>query len=390
MTATKVKRIKFSDEEKFLILEEFTLRKDILVPKNGRYKNTADRQQAWEEIARAVNSLNPLVQRTPKEIHKKWKNMVVDARKELTMEKHPLLRKQPRDRLFQDIFALLHKADGAMPKPSLYDSGSGTEASESPPSTRMPACWAEGLLKPPCLRHLHGDGRNAQPGKNEAPGAGDPNTVASQTDSLRHHLGAALPTTPSREVPFECDREEPPENQERLSGEPCGDDAPWSSLHADKPRRAQLRRTPWPPNQDSGGMLRLGRIHRAPECPWGLASPCKAKCPLSSILEWPYLRSSGSPLSQSSGLSSPSSDGLCSAASDHASAPAADGSPPPQRSCPSPTGGPPRAFWEKQSRLHTEVLELQKETLQLQKEKILLEKEKLLLEIHKLRRELGT
>nr|XP_020670154.1 myb/SANT-like DNA-binding domain-containing protein 4 [Pogona vitticeps] len=123
MTATKVKRIKFSDEEKFLILEEFTLRKDILVPKNGRYKNTADRQQAWEEIARAVNSLNPVVQRTPEEIRKKWKNMVVDAQKELMMEKHPLLRKQPRDQLLRDIFALLHMADGVMPKPSLYDSG---------------------------------------------------------------------------------------------------------------------------------------------------------------------------------------------------------------------------------------------------------------------------
>lgn len=49
-----------------------------------------------------------------------------------------------------------------------------------------------------------------------------------------------------------------------------------------------------------------------------------------------------------------------------------------------------REVSEKQSRLHTEILELQKETLQLQKEKILLEKEKLLLEIIKLRRELGT
>lgn len=59
---------------------------------------------------------------------------------------------------------------------------------------------------------------------------------------------------------------------------------------------------------------------------------------------------------------------------------------PSQRGC----VGPAKELRETHSRLHTEILELQKETLQLQKEKILLEKEKLLLEIVKLRRELDT
>ncbi|XP_072207439.1 uncharacterized protein [Excalfactoria chinensis] len=117
MSAAKPKRIKFSDEEKFLILEEFSLRKDILIPKSGRYRNTQDRQRAWEEIAAAVNALSPVVRRTAEEIRKKWHNMVLDARRELAADKHPLLRQRPQERLFHHIFALFNKP-GPPPAPS--------------------------------------------------------------------------------------------------------------------------------------------------------------------------------------------------------------------------------------------------------------------------------
>lgn len=133
MSAAKPKRIKFSDEEKFLILEEFSLRKDILIPKSGRYRNTQDRQRAWEEIAAAVNALSPVVRRTAEEIRKKWHNMVLDARRELAADKHPLLRQRPQERLFHHIFALFNKP-GPPPAPSF-----GLPAAAPEPLPRGPA-----------------------------------------------------------------------------------------------------------------------------------------------------------------------------------------------------------------------------------------------------------
>lgn len=138
MSAAKPKRIKFSDEEKFLILEEFSLRKDILIPKSGRYRNTQDRQRAWEEIAAAVNALSPVVRRTAEEIRKKWHNMVLDARRELAADKHPLLRQRPQERLFHHIFALFNKA-GPPPAPSFGLPAAAPELlPHGPPPDRFP------------------------------------------------------------------------------------------------------------------------------------------------------------------------------------------------------------------------------------------------------------
>ncbi|XP_075290558.1 uncharacterized protein LOC142362977, partial [Opisthocomus hoazin] len=134
MSAAKSKRIKFSEEEKFLILEEFSLRKDILIPKSGRYKNTVVRQRAWEEIAAAVNSLSPLVQRTPDEIRRKWDNMVLDARRELAVEKHPLLRQRPREKLFRNIFALLNAPGPAPPLPAAVLGARAAGGAPDPPA----------------------------------------------------------------------------------------------------------------------------------------------------------------------------------------------------------------------------------------------------------------
>lgn len=143
MSAAKPKRIKFSDEEKFLILEEFSLRKDILIPKSGRYRNTQDRQRAWEEIAAAVNALSPVVRRTAEEIRKKWHNMVLDARRELAADKHPLLRQRPQERLFHHIFALFNKA-GPPPAPSFGLPAAAPELlPHGPPPDRFPGRRAQ-------------------------------------------------------------------------------------------------------------------------------------------------------------------------------------------------------------------------------------------------------
>ncbi|XP_032864091.2 uncharacterized protein LOC116965359 [Tyto alba] len=164
MSAGKSKRIKFSEEEKFLILEEFSLRKDILIPKSGRYKNTLDRQRAWEEIAAAVNNLSPLVQRTPDEIRKKWHNMVLDARRELAVEKHPLLRQRPQERLFHNIFALFNKPSPGLPDPLLSASTLRARTDSSPP----------GMLEAAPDLLLHGQSSAAASGHGPALPGGEP------------------------------------------------------------------------------------------------------------------------------------------------------------------------------------------------------------------------
>lgn len=126
----KLKCVKFSEEGKFLILDEFSLRKDTLIPKSGRYKNTPAWRRAWEEIA-ATNSLGPLVQRTPDEIRKKWHNMVIDAHRELALEKHPLLHQRPQEKLFH-IFAFFNKPGLGLP--DLLLSATAFRAASGPPA----------------------------------------------------------------------------------------------------------------------------------------------------------------------------------------------------------------------------------------------------------------
>ncbi|XP_032991993.1 uncharacterized protein LOC117039062 [Lacerta agilis] len=378
MATAKAKRIKFSDEEKFLILEGFALRKDILIPKSGRYSNTAARQRAWEEIAAAVNSLNPLIQRTPQEILKKWKNMVVDARKGLSVEKHPLLQKQPRERLFRDIVALLNKTDTALPRRLLCRPGSRAESPGSPRGDASATIRAEVLSGSPCLSYLRSDSHYRQPCRIEAPGNPKANGGSPQADLPRQDFASLSQSREGLERRAEGARE----REEKTSAEPCKGVSLSYVHHSDQPHCAQIPRMLLPRRGESG----RSSVCRMPEpstCPSDLPLACKLECPLSPELECPCLGAACIPLIQSSGIGS--SKATPSALDDHA-----EDLHPSQKGCSTLTRGPFRELLERQSQLQTEVLELQKETLQLQKEKIVLEKEKLLLEILKLRRELGT
>ncbi|XP_074743033.1 uncharacterized protein LOC141951115 [Strix uralensis] len=360
MSAAKSKRIKFSEEEKFLILEEFSLRKDILIPKSGRYKHTLDRQRAWEEIAAAVNNLSPLVQRTPDEIRKKWHNMVLDARRELAVEKHPLLRQRPQERLFHNIFALFNKPSPGLPDPLLSASPLRARADGSP----------LGVLEAAPDLLLHGQSSTASPGHDPLCPTGTPPAPGPAPESL---LGAAagepnskenlLPAGPQASVE---ERLTPPDTAPATPSLPTAGVLPAA---APCPASVQI--------QGAAGMAPVP-LAGSPETPM----PVRIKAPLSPMLVSPCLSAMASPAMQSRGTASPSPPAP--EENGHPSAP--EGSQPGLGGCVGTAG----ERWEKQSRLQTEILELQKETLQLQKEKILLEKEKLFLEIIKLRRELGT
>nr|XP_034955080.1 uncharacterized protein LOC118076431 [Zootoca vivipara]XP_034955081.1 uncharacterized protein LOC118076431 [Zootoca vivipara] len=380
MATAKVKRIKFSDEEKFLILEGFALRKDILIPKSGRYSNTAAHQRAWEEIAAAVNSLNPLIQRTPQEILKKWKNMVVDARKGLRMEKHPLLQRQPRERLFRDIIALLNKTDTTIPKPLLYGPDLRAESPSSSRGDASPTIRAEVLSGSPCLLYLSSDSHYRQPCRIEASANPKANGGSPQADLLRQNFASLSQSGEGLEQRAEGARE----REEETLVEPCKGVSLSYVHHSDQPHCAQIPRVLLPQGGESG-QSRVCRMPETSTCPSDFPLSCKLECPLSPELDCPCLGAACSPLIQSRGIGNSGAKGTPSALNDHA-----EDLHPGQKGCSTPAGGPPRELLERQSQLQTEVLELQKETLQLQKEKILLEKEKLLLEILKLRRELGT
>ncbi|XP_067396016.1 myb-related transcription factor, partner of profilin-like [Emydura macquarii macquarii] len=392
MTTAKPKRLKFSEEEKFIILEEFSLRKDILIPKSGRYKNTMDRQRAWEEITAAVNSLSPLVQRTPDEIRKKWHNMVIDARKELTTVKHPLLRQRPQERLFHNIFALFNKTGPELAEPLLPGSAFRTKPASGPARITVPVCAAGVILEPSSdLFHSQNDG--LQP--NQRHELLCKREVLLDTDR-EMAAGTASPGNSLIQAPGEPQPCEDTDSKEDLClGEPQksvekkllgpSKDPPLTCAPGAETPPVPIHRTtsPLSPGPE---VLAPGRtpvpLNSSPD----FALTYKIKSPLSPVLEWPCLGVTSSPVTQSSRTDSPSSEGIHAAMDDNASASVTEDSLLGRRGC----VGPAKELWEKHSQLHTEILELQKETLQLQKEKILLEKEKLLLEIVKLRRELDT
>ncbi|XP_043855154.1 uncharacterized protein LOC122751964 [Dromiciops gliroides] len=391
MMTTKPKRIKFSEEEKIVILEEFSLRKDILIPKTGRYRNTMDRQQAWEEITMAVNSLNPLVQRTPEEVRKKWKNMIIDARKELATAKHPFLRRRPQERLFHNIFALFNKTGSEVPEP-LYPAGPGFRT-KGPPSPAGPACKVEGFLDPVPSLVLRPQGGGIEPSQ-EREGLCQIE-VGRKLDSWPEVTGKSLlPAPVDAQARFKEDAltEDTSTYEEKRLLDPLKD----LPLHCEPMPQVHPAVAPGPASPDGvpGDMPHLCALPVPTSPSPDPALTFKIKCPVSPLLDWPCLGVSTSPVTPSSRTDALGTEGIHTAMDDPVSASVVvtageDLLPGPP---PSAEGLPEKGSEElvKQSRLQTEILELQKETLQLQKEKILLEKEKLVLEIVKLRRELGT
>ncbi|EMP40256.1 Thyroid adenoma-associated protein like protein [Chelonia mydas] len=293
---------------------------------------------------------------------------------------------RPQERLFHNIFALFNKTGPEVAEPLLLGPGFGTKPSSSPAGTAMPLCTAEGMRESSSDLFLHSqnDGlrlsqgnkllcktevlsdtdkemapRTGCPGKSfiHAPGDPQPSDLClggAQESVEKRLLG------PSKDPPLTC--------------------APVAETHP-----VPIHKTTSPPSHGAE-VPAPGRTPVPLNCSPDFALAYKIKCPLSPVLEWPCLGIISSPVTQSSRTDSPSSEGIHTAMDDNASASVTEDSLPSQRGC----VGPAKELRETHSRLHTEILELQKETLQLQKEKILLEKEKLLLEIVKLRRELDT
>ncbi|KAM6052358.1 uncharacterized protein VSU04_011739 isoform 1-T1 [Chlamydotis macqueenii] len=284
MSTAKPRRMKFSEEEKFLILEEFRLRKDILIPENGRYKNTLARRRAWEEIAAAVNSLSPLVRRSPEEIRRKWHNMVDDARRELAVGKNPLHRQRPQQKLFHSIFALFNKPIPRVLDPMISAPDPRARASSSSPRTQEAA---SDLLP-------QGQSSDATPGHRLLCPVGSPAAPGPVPERL---FSAASEEPDSRESLL---RVEP---QDRMERRPT---TPGTAPAAPGLPAAEVL----PPVAARPAALQgHDAAETAPVPPTGSPkppAPSRVKRPLSPELAWPCLTVTESLAKQSRGTGSPS------------------------------------------------------------------------------------
>ncbi|KAI2646096.1 Myb-related transcription factor, partner of profilin [Labeo rohita] len=79
----------FSFAENICILEEYNAAKSILMNKFSDYNANNKKHKAWSTITDKVNSINPSVPRTVKDVQKRFKNMVQEAKKEIFKRKKP-------------------------------------------------------------------------------------------------------------------------------------------------------------------------------------------------------------------------------------------------------------------------------------------------------------
>ncbi|XP_051980727.1 uncharacterized protein LOC127642006 [Xyrauchen texanus] len=91
--------VQFTPAENMCLLEEYNIYKDILFGKfNGECSNKK-KCLIWKKIATTVNSVNPTVERSVKDVQKRYKNMVQDAKKEIFRRKYPKTGGGPQEKL---------------------------------------------------------------------------------------------------------------------------------------------------------------------------------------------------------------------------------------------------------------------------------------------------
>ena len=79
----------FSDSEIRCLIENFEVKKDVLLSKFNSSNTNARKKKIWSDITTAVNARATNVSRTVEEIRKKWKDLLATAKKDASVEKHP-------------------------------------------------------------------------------------------------------------------------------------------------------------------------------------------------------------------------------------------------------------------------------------------------------------
>lgn len=80
----KKRKPNWTEEEKCILLDEYGKRKAILKSKLNPNVTAAKKQKQWEEITEKINARNLDVRRTAQEVIKKYENISVVAKKELS------------------------------------------------------------------------------------------------------------------------------------------------------------------------------------------------------------------------------------------------------------------------------------------------------------------
>uniref|UniRef100_A0A8C1Y2S6 Myb/SANT-like DNA-binding domain-containing protein n=1 Tax=Cyprinus carpio TaxID=7962 RepID=A0A8C1Y2S6_CYPCA len=97
--ADSTRSSQFSFAENICILEEYNAAKSTLMNKFNDYNGNSKKHKAWTTITERVNSVNPSVNRSVKDVQKRFKNMVQEAKKEIFKRKNPATGGGPSPKL---------------------------------------------------------------------------------------------------------------------------------------------------------------------------------------------------------------------------------------------------------------------------------------------------
>lgn len=86
MAERKARKPNWSEEERVILLEEYRKRKNIIKSRFDPLITASKKQRMWEEITAKINSRG-LVNRSIQEVQKKYDNLAVLAKKEISNHK---------------------------------------------------------------------------------------------------------------------------------------------------------------------------------------------------------------------------------------------------------------------------------------------------------------
>lgn len=85
--SSRKRRPNWTDPECLLLAQLMQERKDIIRGKCSTGVSIQDKRLAWEEIAQAINTAFPHIQRTVSDCNKKWENLLAKSREEIKRQK---------------------------------------------------------------------------------------------------------------------------------------------------------------------------------------------------------------------------------------------------------------------------------------------------------------
>lgn len=86
-TSSKKRRPNWTDQECLFLAQLVQEKKNIIRGKCSTGVSTQDKRNAWEDIARTINTTFPQFQRTVSDCNKKWENLLAKTKEEIKRQK---------------------------------------------------------------------------------------------------------------------------------------------------------------------------------------------------------------------------------------------------------------------------------------------------------------